>query len=305
MPSKLNAPAEIATSRLTVRPMLIADADWLHGIMRDPIAMQYWREPPHASMDVTREVVQGMVGDGAAQWVIVERQSSQCIGFVGFHSNQPPQGFGYLLDRRFWRRGYMFEACQAVLRFGFESLGYEQAEAWIHEENRASVQLARKLGFRQVGATAKRSMPHSAAPFRFLVYGLWASAFLGQGPHPSNGVGCHQIEPTLTVADVTRSVGFYTGLGFSVAFTFGEPPVYAAISSSPWSTGVRIRLRQFESEESVVCPEEIVLTLDDLDTLHARCTRLGMNPSVQQEPWGAREFAIVDPDGHRLRFTAW
>jgi ribosomal-protein-alanine N-acetyltransferase len=294
------------TSRLLLRPIAVSDASALHPAMSDPIAMQFWRDPPHESIQTTRRMLDGMLAANRAHWAILERGTDSAIGFVGFHSERPPHSFGYFLDRRYWRRGYMSEAARAVLKFGFDTLGYRQAEAWIHEENEPSLALARKIGFRKVGQTSRRRMHHSNALHRYLIYGLWAHEFFGSATTVPEGLGCDEVEPTLDVFDVERSIRFYTEkLGFTVAFTYGDPPVYAAVKSSPWSAGARIRLRRVEPGQTVTRPAEVIMTLDEVEDYHRRIAPLGITTALETEPWGAREFALEDPDGHKLRFMGW
>ncbi|HMI12769.1 MAG TPA: VOC family protein, partial [Bradyrhizobium sp.] len=50
-------------------------------------------------------------------------------------------------------------------------------------------------------------------------------------------------EPQLFVADIKSSCDFFTGkLGFTIAFTYGEPPFYAQVMRD----GVRLNLRCVE-----------------------------------------------------------
>jgi catechol 2,3-dioxygenase-like lactoylglutathione lyase family enzyme len=52
---------------------------------------------------------------------------------------------------------------------------------------------------------------------------------------------------------------------------------------------------------------EIVLELDDLDTLQAlyeRCRlRAAISEPLQLRPWGLYDFRLTDPDGYYLRLT--
>ena len=61
-------------------------------------------------------------------------------------------------------------------------------------------------------------------------------------------------EPQLYVSDIAASCEFYSRmLGFSVAFTYGEPPFYAQVSRD----GVRLNLRHVD--RPVIDPAEPLL----------------------------------------------
>jgi ribosomal-protein-alanine N-acetyltransferase len=289
------------TKRLRLSPLRTSDAQDLYPAMSDPVAMEHWHEGPPATIDEMRERVARMTTDGAHYWAIRLRESERCIGFVGFLSSQPPQGFGYFLHRDFWRRGLATEAARAALSFGFSKLGFRQAEAWIVEGNEASLALARRLKLQKVGALVARH-PHRATPSKVEVYGLW-SPEVPRGPHPdAESPSILAIVARLEVKDVARSVDFYARtLGFRVLFCAGEPPMFAGVAPSAWSgSHAQIYLARAAGER--VAAIELTLLTADLDAVFARHEPLAMSP-IETMPWGDREFTVRDPDGHTLRFV--
>jgi lactoylglutathione lyase len=62
---------------------------------------------------------------------------------------------------------------------------------------------------------------------------------------------------------------------------------------------------QYGPENRVGLGIEIVLEVDDLDTLHRRVLRTGwpLADPLQARPWGARDFRLLDPDGRYIRVT--
>ena len=59
---------------------------------------------------------------------------------------------GYTVFPRFRRRGYAFEACRALIGWARETHGITRFSLSISPANVASVALARKLGFRNIGS---------------------------------------------------------------------------------------------------------------------------------------------------------
>lgn len=115
-------------------------------------------------------------------------------------------------------------------------------------------------------------------------------------------------EPQLYVRDIVASSDFFsTKLGFSVAFTYGEPPFYAQV----FRDGARLNLRQVDSP--VVDPlrrdaEQLLaasITLEDAKPLFIEYQRAGVEfvQPLRTEPWGARTFVVRDPDGNLLLFA--
>ena len=115
-------------------------------------------------------------------------------------------------------------------------------------------------------------------------------------------------EPQLYVRDIVASTTFYsTMLGFSVAFTYGEPPFYCQV----FRDGARLNLRQVDDPvfDPVRRDTEGLLaasiTLEDAKPLFLEYENAGVEfvQRLRTEPWGARTFIVRDPDGNRLLFA--
>jgi len=115
-------------------------------------------------------------------------------------------------------------------------------------------------------------------------------------------------EPQLYVRDIVASCEFYSRmLGFSVAFTYGEPPFYGQV----FRDSARLNLRQVD--DPVVDPlrrdtEQLLaasIALDDARPLFVEYQTAGVDfvQSLKAEPWGARTFIVRDPDGNLLLFA--
>ena len=131
-------------------------------------------------------------------------------------------------------------------------------------------------------------------------------------PHPRSGTPAMSTlvaaEPQLYVRDIIASCDFYSRmLGFSVAFTYGEPPFYGQVLRD----GVRLNLRQVD--DPVMDParrdaEQLLaasITLDDAEPLFVEYQQAGVEfaQPLRSEPWGARTFIVRDPDGNLLLFA--
>jgi catechol 2,3-dioxygenase-like lactoylglutathione lyase family enzyme len=115
-------------------------------------------------------------------------------------------------------------------------------------------------------------------------------------------------EPQLIVSDIAASSAFYTTkLGFTVAFTYGEPPFYAQV----FRDGARLNLRHLDTprfDSALRDREELLaatITLDDAGQLFLEYQAAGVvfAQSLRDEPWGARTFIVRDPDGNLILFA--
>ncbi|MEO2055410.1 MAG: GNAT family N-acetyltransferase [Nitrospira sp.] len=97
--------------------------------------------------------------DGSAQeqalpglpsnWRIFIRESGEPIGSIGFirWEGEARLGeLGFILMSKYTGRGYMTEACKAVLSFGLHQMGLETIEAVSLPKNAASLRVLEKSG---------------------------------------------------------------------------------------------------------------------------------------------------------------
>jgi catechol 2,3-dioxygenase-like lactoylglutathione lyase family enzyme len=115
-------------------------------------------------------------------------------------------------------------------------------------------------------------------------------------------------EPQLFVADIVASCEFYTKkLGFSVAFSYGEPPFYGQV----FRDGARLNLRRLDKpglDPEIRDSEQLLsasITLDDAKPLFLEYQAAGVlfAQPLKTEPWGARTFIVRDPDCNLILFA--
>lgn len=77
----------------------------------------------------------------------------QVIGTVGIKpgSHRYEADLSYLIARKHWRKGLMFEAASALVNLAFAEYGFKRIYAWCIKENNASSSLMKKLGMRFEG----------------------------------------------------------------------------------------------------------------------------------------------------------
>lgn len=111
-------------------------------------------------------------------------------------------------------------------------------------------------------------------------------------------------EPILPSRDLAETRAFYRRLGFTCWFGEGAPWQYEIVSRG------HLVVHFFLSD--TLAPERsdagCYLRVVDADRLHAELSPLGLPvegiprlTAPRDEPWGMREFTIVDPSGNLLR----
>jgi ribosomal-protein-alanine N-acetyltransferase len=146
----METPPIIETERLVLRRMMNYDAPALHAMLSDPETMRFWSTPPHATLAETEAwVADGVAamarGDGV-DFVVLE--NDRLIGRVAFWMGNE---IGFLFSRAVWGKGYAQEAMAAVLRHGFEQLGFKTVRADVDPGNARSLKLLERVGFQRTG----------------------------------------------------------------------------------------------------------------------------------------------------------
>ena len=134
------------------------DVDGYFNMRSDVEFMKYLGMDPMKKKSEARDRVSSMIesfkrGEGLS-WKISEKDSDEVIGYIGFwridfKHYRGELGFGLHADYR--RRGYMLEALELAIDYGFQSMNFHSMMADVDPRNVPSVKLLNKVGFREEG----------------------------------------------------------------------------------------------------------------------------------------------------------
>jgi catechol 2,3-dioxygenase-like lactoylglutathione lyase family enzyme len=118
------------------------------------------------------------------------------------------------------------------------------------------------------------------------------------------------VEAQLYVSDVKASCDYYTTLGFTVAFTYGEPAFYGQVIRDEARLNLRlvcepVFVGDIREREKLLSASITVDSADEILRLFDQYKSAGadFNQTLKKEPWGARTFIVRDPDGNLLLFA--
>jgi len=118
-------------------------------------------------------------------------------------------------------------------------------------------------------------------------------------------------EAQLFVADIKASCDFYTNkLGFTVAFVYGDPPFYGQVTRDQARLNLRVVgepvfAGDIREREHLLSASLTVATADEIKQLFLSFQEAGVRfgQTLKKEPWGARTFVVMDPDGNLILFA--
>ncbi len=157
MPKQAIPHPVLATPRLRLRQFRADDVDAMHACFADPEAMRFWNQPTYTKRIETERSVRSFVDCTPSYyrfWAVADAGTDRCLGLVNYHDGHIRSrraSIGYMIDPALHRQGIATEAVTAMLDFCVSELGLHRLQAFIHPDNRASIRLIEKLGFRREG----------------------------------------------------------------------------------------------------------------------------------------------------------
>lgn len=143
---------EIESKRLKLREVLMSDAPDIYEYMcleettryLYASVMDYEKTQQFIRVEYLSYFRQG----NPSPYAIVLKEENKVIGVCYFHSDCDDMAeIAFILNPYYSHQGYMYEALQELITIGFDVCHYRRIEAFVMEENEASVRLLNRLGF--------------------------------------------------------------------------------------------------------------------------------------------------------------
>lgn len=143
---------KIVTDRLILRKIKEKDALAMYkNWCSDPEVAKYTVWTAHENIEVTKQLVDLWLKEEkdhkTIRFMITLKGNDEPIGgidVVGYRDDFPE--VGYCLSRKYWNKGYMSEACKAIINHLFD-LGFKKILIRADERNLASNRVIEKCGF--------------------------------------------------------------------------------------------------------------------------------------------------------------
>lgn len=159
----------IETPRMYIRDFNSGDADDLHEILGDEETMKNLE--PAYTFEKTRKFLEEFCIEKRCAFAAVLRQSQKAIGYILF--KQLEEGvyeIGWIFNRKYWRNGYAYESCSAIIDYGFRYMKIRKVVAETIDKVK-SVELMEKLGMKFEGVQKIRATDDGGNPIDLYLYG--------------------------------------------------------------------------------------------------------------------------------------
>lgn len=142
----------LRTHHLTLRPLLLEDAETLYQIYQEEGVLQYFPNPVPPSLEKIQRFLQHVQNHWEQRvygnWGILPDGEQEIVGWAGLEylPELDETEVGFLLARPFRGKGYATEAALASLDFGFHEINLDHIIALVHPYNLASQRVIEKCG---------------------------------------------------------------------------------------------------------------------------------------------------------------
>jgi 8-oxo-dGTP diphosphatase len=144
----------LQTERLILRAFAASDATVIAPLANDWEVVRFTAGMPHPyTEEAARDWIASRGEDDEITFAIVRRADGVFLGGFGVEPELEKRQavVGYWLGKPYWGQGYASEALAAALDYAFASFDIDRVRASVVPENRASIRVMEKNGFRYDG----------------------------------------------------------------------------------------------------------------------------------------------------------
>ncbi len=148
----------IETERLLLRKITLNDASDMFEYASNPEVSEYTMWSTHVSIEDTKYFLKSLTKmykrKELVDWGIVHKAEKKFIGTCGFvewSMTHNRAEIGYALSARYWGEGYMSEAVNAIIEFGFREMLLNRIVGRCKVDNIASARVMEKVGMQLEG----------------------------------------------------------------------------------------------------------------------------------------------------------
>ena len=169
--------APIETERLLLRPFRESDAEAFFECCQNPNIGNNAGWKPHRSLEESQEILRSVFISQPGIWAIILKEDGRLIGSVGIipdpkRENPQARMLGYWLDESHWGKGYMTEAVQSVLDYGFNTLQLNLITANCYPHNERSQKVLKRHGFIYEGTLHQAELTYDGPLYDHQCYDL-------------------------------------------------------------------------------------------------------------------------------------
>lgn len=168
----------IETERLVISGFEEGDLRDLYEILGDDAVMEHSEEP--FTLETTASFLSDFCIKRGKAFAVRLKDNKKVVGYILFSEIEGGiYELGWFFNRNYWRRGYAFEACAAVINYAFEELKAHKIFSETVDRER-SVGLMEKLGLKREGVQRRHVRDRKGEWRDLYLYGILEEEYEGK-----------------------------------------------------------------------------------------------------------------------------
>ena len=160
----------IETNRMVIRDFTMNDANDMQDILGDRETMKNCE--PAYTIEKTVDFLQKFCIEKKNAVAAVHKETAKVIGYILFNEfDEGVYEIGWFFNRNFWRQGFAFESCKAVIDYAFDKMNAHKVFAETIDGIK-SVELMKKLGMKPEGIQRSQTKDDSGNWVDLYFYGI-------------------------------------------------------------------------------------------------------------------------------------
>jgi RimJ/RimL family protein N-acetyltransferase len=145
----------LETERLLIREWQESDYLDLYEYASSELVGPNAGWPPHRNFEESKAIIRMFI-ENKETYALVIKSENKVIGGVGMHNRAPEESLkdlnqreiGYVLNPKYWGKGYIPEAVKYLIKYGFEEMDLELIWCGHYDFNHNSKRVIEKCGFK-------------------------------------------------------------------------------------------------------------------------------------------------------------
>lgn len=142
---------QIATPRLSLRELIVDDAENFYLLNLDPEVLQFTGDVVFETINAARAFLASYdyyKKYGFGRWAVINKADGAFLGWCGLKYSEDTDEYdiGFRFFKKYWNNGYATEAAKACLEIGFNTFKMPKIVGRAMTANAASVWVFEKIG---------------------------------------------------------------------------------------------------------------------------------------------------------------
>lgn len=149
---------DVVTERLKLRKIVQEDTEDIFLFTSNPAGKEFLSWQPHESIERTMGFVNSIIekyqNGSAVQWgieLVAENKIIGLTGYIDYSADNCRGEIAYIMSPDYEGKGYMTEANQAVINFGFDVMKLNRIQAKAEIDNIGSQKVLKRIGMKEEG----------------------------------------------------------------------------------------------------------------------------------------------------------